>query len=221
MTSIEHYSEQFAPLLGVENLQHFFTLRIPGVPLLEDKMTMVKSLENVHAQIALRHGVDFDSIVRCEQTHGDRSVIVETSQSGMIPDVDGLITRQPGLPIGIHVADCCPVFIYERKTPSIALVHSGKRGTLSNITGKTIRMMLDEFSVEPADLRVLLGPCIRKGNYEMDIPGMIREQCEQIGPVKLYDTGLETASDLSRYYSYRMEKGKTGRLFAVMMLKRI
>ncbi len=210
--------EQFAPLNQIQGLKHFFTLRIPGIPLSEEKSKVISDLENAHAQIALELGIDFDSIVRCEQTHGDMSVIVETLQTSVIPEADALITRSRGLPIGIHVADCCPVFIYDRQTPSIALVHSGKRGTILDIAGKTIRKMLDEFQTSPAQMTILLGPCIHKEHYEMDIPAEIMRQARSYGITDIHDSGRDTAADLGRYYSYRIEKGKTGRHLGVMML---
>ncbi|MDL5047228.1 polyphenol oxidase family protein [Oscillatoria amoena NRMC-F 0135] len=219
MKTLHELYEQFAPLNAVSGLAHFFTLRIPGVPVSGDKAQAVAALEDIHAQIARIHGIDFASIVRCEQTHGDMSVIVESLQARPIPEADALVTRAKGLPIGIHVADCCPVFIHDSRTPSIGLVHSGKRGTLLDITGKTVDKMFSEFGCAPDDLTVVLGPCIRKENYEMDIPAEITKQLRARGVSSIHDCRQDTAADIRRYYSYRVEKGKTGRLFAVMMLR--
>jgi len=218
MMNYSQLSEQFTPLDQTAGLVHFFTLRIPGIAVSEDKKRVVEDLEEAHTQIALRHHIDFGSIVRCEQTHGDMSVVVESLQDSVIPDADALITRCRQLPIGIHVADCCPVFIYEQSTPSIALIHSGKRGTLLNITGKTVTKMKNEFQVPSSSFTAVLGPCIRKEHYEMDIPAEIKRQLYECGVERVYDCQMDTAGDLSRYYSYRMEKGKTGRLFGVMMI---
>jgi copper oxidase (laccase) domain-containing protein len=47
---------------------------------------------------------------------------------------------------------------------------------------------------------------------------MIRADAERAGvPAdRIRDDGICTASDLGRFYSYRMEKGRTGRMLALL-----
>jgi len=63
-----------------------------------------------------------------------------------------------------------------------------------------------------------LGPCIRPPYYDVDFPSEIMRQlkAEKVG--KVVDSGLCTAADLKRFYSYRAEKGQTGRHFSVFSL---
>jgi copper oxidase (laccase) domain-containing protein len=42
------------------------------------------------------------------------------------------------------------------------------------------------------------------------------EQC-RVG--RVFDSGENTGSDLNRFYSYRMEKGLTGRMLALLALR--
>ena len=65
---------------------------------------------------------------------------------------------------------------------------------------------------------VQLSPCIRPPAYEIDFAAQIRESCEEAGvPAgQIHDPGTCTSRDLDRYYSYRVEKGKTGRMLAVI-----
>jgi copper oxidase (laccase) domain-containing protein len=65
---------------------------------------------------------------------------------------------------------------------------------------------------------VQLSPCIRPPHYEIDFADQIRQQCRALGVQHIHDSGTCTACDLSRYYSYRAEKGKTGRMLAVLGL---
>jgi copper oxidase (laccase) domain-containing protein len=37
-----------------------------------------------------------------------------------------------------------------------------------------------------------------------------------VKPENLHDCGLCTSTDLQRFYSYRVEKGKTGRMLALL-----
>ena len=46
---------------------------------------------------------------------------------------------------------------------------------------------------------------------------MIRQELEEAGiaPQNIHDCGLDTAADLETFYSYRVEKGNTGRMLAL------
>src|SRR5437660_4532245 len=131
---------------------------------------------------------------------------------------DGIITNQKKIALGIHVADCCAVYIVDPKTPAVGLVHSGKKGTELAIAAKAIQQMRESFGSNPADLIVQLSPCIRPPHYEIDFAANIVEQCRAAAVEKIYDSGACTACDPARYYSYRAEKGKTGRMLALLAL---
>ena len=136
----------------------------------------------------------------------------------MIPSVDALITREKNLSLVVRVADCGPVWIHCGKTGAIGLVHSGRKGTEAEVVPATIRRMKEEFGSEPQEMLALLGPCIRPPDYDVDFASEIMRQLngEKVGTV--VDSGLCTAADLKRFYSYRTEKGQTGRHFAVLSL---
>ena len=74
--------------------------------------------------------------------------------------------------------------------------------------------MIDRFGSDPANMIVQLSPCIRPPHYEVDFAAEIVRQCRELGVKTIHDSGVCTACDLDRYYSYRAEKGKTGRMLA-------
>ena len=80
--------------------------------------------------------------------------------------------------------------------------------------------MGERFGVEPVDIIVQLSPCIRPPTYEVDFARTIREDCLAAGvpAEQVHDDGTCTSSDHDRYYSYRIEKGKTGRMLALMAI---
>ena len=98
------------------------------------------------------------------------------------------------------------------------MVHSGKKGTELSIVSKAIREMSAKFGSDPGDLIVQLSPCIRPPHYEVDFAAAIVEQCRAAGVKKVHDSGVCTACHLDLYYSYRAEKGKTGRMLALLAL---
>ncbi len=109
------------------------------------------------------------------------------------------------------------IAIVERaKTPAIGLVHSGRKGTELGVVTNGIKQMIERFGSDPASMIVQLSPCIRPPHYEVDFAAEISRQCRTLGVQHIHDSGTCTACDLRCYYSYRAEKGKTGRMLAVL-----
>jgi copper oxidase (laccase) domain-containing protein len=127
-----------------------------------------------------------------------------------------LVTQQPGIVLAIYVADCGAIWLADRKTGAIGLLHSGKKGTEGNILKNALTVMADNFGTKPEDVTVVLSPCIRLPDYDVDFAGEIGRQAEAAGVSHFNDCGLNTASDLRRFYSYRRELGKTGRMMAMI-----
>ena len=71
--------------------------------------------------------------------------------------------------------------------------------------------------MDPANLIAVISPCIRPPHYEEDIPTAIKAQLveEGVPEDQIHDSGLDTAADTKRFYSYRVEKGQTGRMLAL------
>jgi YfiH family protein len=157
--------------------------------------------------------------VHAEQPHGNKAQAVYTPLGIRVPEVDALATAVPRLPLVVRVADCGPIYFYDPVQQVIALAHSGRRGTEGNILRETVACMMETYDTHPENLIVQLGPCIRPPHYEIDFAAEIGRQAEACGIRHYHDCGQCTASHLNRYYSYRAEKGKTGRMWAVLMIE--
>lgn len=176
-------------------------------------------LEAAHLDIRGGLGLGEWPLVTAEQIHGDRIAIIDkTASSENLAGYDGFITNHRAVLLGIHVADCCAVYIVDPVTPAIGLVHSGKKGTEQEIAKKAIERMTNEFGSDPENMVVQLSPCIRPPHYEIDFAAAIIRQCQSAGVKQIHDNGACTGCDLDRYYSYRLEKGKTGRMLALLGL---
>ena len=197
------------PALQLSGLRHGFSTR-GSVPLQVDS-------EINAAYVAA--GFPMLDAVHAEQPHGNRVQVVYTPLGIRVPDVDALATSVPRMPLVVRVADCGPVYFYDPARQVIALAHSGRRGTEGNIVAATISCLRDTFDTNPENLIVQLGPCIRPPYYEVDFAAEIQRQAHACGVRHYHDCGVCTASHLDRYYSYRAEKGKTGRMWAVLMLE--
>jgi copper oxidase (laccase) domain-containing protein len=219
--------EQFPALSAIGICRHAFTQRIPGIDVSHDKAEVLKRLEAAHREIRNTIGVGDWALFTAQQIHGNKIAVIDPeSCSGSrvgcegreFRGCDGIITNQSGIVLGVYVADCCAVYIVDPKTPVISLVHSGRKGTELGIVTNAIKQMMDRFGSDPANMIVQLSPCIRPPHYEVDFAAQISHQCRASGVKTIYDTGVCTACELNRYYSYRAEKGKTGRMLALLGL---
>jgi len=85
---------------------------------------------------------------------------------------DALITRVPGIAIGVETADCVPVLLYDPVMHAVAAVHAGWRSTVKKIVQKTVNRMHEEFGTETSRLIAAIGPAICGKCYEVDEPVM-------------------------------------------------
>ena len=213
--------EQF-PALDVAGVcRHTFIKRIQGIDVSHDKSEALRRLEAAHREIRRAIGVGDWPLLTAEQIHGNKVAIVDipVGSDKHFAGCDGFITNQTGLALGIHVADCCAVYIVDPKIPAIGLVHSGRRGTELGVVTTAITQMAQRFGSNPGDLIVQLSPCIRPPHYETDFAAKIVEQCRAQGVQKIHDSGVCTACHVDLYYSYRVEKGRTGRMLALLALR--
>jgi copper oxidase (laccase) domain-containing protein len=213
-------AEQFQALGALHNVLHGFTRRVADIQLSHDKMKALAQLDCVHREIRREHGLGRAPFITAQQVHGERIGVVDqsTSEDKCFDSCDGLITNQRGICLGIYVADCCAVYLADPVRAAIGLVHSGKKGTELGVVANAITLMAEYFGSPASDLIVQLSPCIRPPHYETDFAGEIVRQCRDLGVTAVNDCGVCTACDLNRYYSYRAEKGRTGRMLAFLAL---
>ncbi|MHB8882058.1 MAG: peptidoglycan editing factor PgeF [Thermodesulfovibrionales bacterium] len=134
----------------------FFTGRDPGADLPE---------------IGRMLRLDTDHIYLPIQKHTDRVVIIDADTDPKI--ADAVVTSRKGLLIGIQVADCVPILLFDRRRKVSAAVHAGWRGTAEAILEKTLRAMGGRFRSEAQDMVMAVGPSIRGCCYEVG-PEVIR-----------------------------------------------
>jgi copper oxidase (laccase) domain-containing protein len=210
--------ERFLALDALEHVLHGFVLRVPGLDVRANREVVLKRLEEYH-ELA-RRSFGARQFRRAEQVHSNSVAAVTADSAPRSPQVDALITRDPQVLLGIYVADCCAVFLVDSRRSAIGLVHSGKKGTELDIVGAAIQKMAKEFGTVPSDLVAQLGPCIRPPFYEVDFAADIVRSLKRSGVRQIFDSGENTAADLERFYSYRMEKGQTGRMLALLGIGR-
>jgi hypothetical protein len=210
--------ETFPSLDGIGGVRHGFIGRVEGIDVKAERQIALGRLDAFHAEILANAGLADRVFVTAEQVHGADVAVVDATSSTPIPKVDGIITADARVCLGIYVADCGPVYLCDARRRVVALLHSGRRGTELGIASVAIETMMAEFGCDPADIIAQLGPCIRPPRYDVDFAAAILAQCRAAGVREVHDCGTCTGEHVHRYYSYRMERGRTGRQLAFIAL---
>ncbi|MDE2379998.1 peptidoglycan editing factor PgeF [Bradyrhizobium sp.] len=178
-------------------------------------------------------GVAPERFVSLHQIHSpDALVAEEIWPSGpQRPKGDALVTRTPGLALGVSTADCGPVLFVDPVARVIGAAHAGWKGALTGVLESTIETMerlgaaradiiaaigplirqdsyevgnefVDRFIAADADNAVFFMPSVREGHAMFDLAGFIRMRLEAAGVLMIDDLGLDTYAD-ERFFSYR------------------
>lgn len=176
------------------------------------------------------------------QIHGDALLMVK--KPGQYEGYDALMTDKKGILLSITIADCTPVLIYDSANDAIAAVHAGWKGTVKKLVRKTLGQMAEHFGTRGEDCHAYIGTCIDECSFEVDVDvadafdasfkrwdekrSKFFINLKQANREQLLDFGLPAAQvevspfstclDNERFFSYRKENGKTGRMLAVIGL---
>ncbi len=111
-----------------------------------------------------KNNILLNQTVGAKLAHSENVVWVsEKNAGGVIQDVDGLITKDLGVVLTVTVADCYPIYFFDPKQNIIGLIHSGWRGSVSNLIGHTIKTI----GGNPGNLLVGVGPGIGPCHFEI------------------------------------------------------
>ena len=213
--------EEFPGLSGL-GVVPGFVRRVPGIDVNVDRAAALGRLDAVHREARQTLGLVDRAFVTAEQVHGNRVAVLPLfGDEPPMPcaGADGMVTDRRDLCLGVYVADCSAVYLVDSRRQAIGLVHSGRKGTELGIVPQAIQAMRLSFGTRPEDLVVQLSPCIRPPWYEVDFASEIVRQCREAGVPRTFDAGTCTAAHPDLYYSYRREKGRTGRMLALLALR--
>ena len=126
-------------------------------------------------QLGVRSGKKEWPLVTLRQIHSD--LIHCVSDLPKEPLVgDGLITRVPGILIGIQTADCLPIVLVDTKQRAVGVFHAGWRGTVKRIVEKGVGEMRRWLGTLPKNVKAAIGPGIHSCCY--DVGPEVRQQFE-------------------------------------------
>jgi len=185
------------------------------------------------ARMAASLGVQSDRLLTAYQIHSPDVVVADTPwPPDARPRADAIVTRTPGLAIGVSTADCGPILLAEPVARVIGAAHAGWRGALGGVAEAAIAAM-EKLGADRGRIRTALGPMIRQNNYEvgpdliarfaaedgdsarffkpaareghaqLDLAGYIAARLSRAGIEQIEDLGLCTYADAARFFSFR------------------
>ncbi|MFP3981883.1 MAG: peptidoglycan editing factor PgeF [Desulfobacterales bacterium] len=243
----------FSNLAALPGIFHGMFTRLEGQhPGSGDNLNVGANSGNPSAAVessrrAIAGCMDDAELVFLNQVHGKDVAVIKTDRDleravKSPPTADAVITKIPEAGLAIQTADCQSVMLCDPVRGVAANIHSGWRGSISNIIGACIDTMEREFAVDPADLSGGIGPslgpcCAEFVHFRQEIPESFwkykddkdrfdfwqisRDQLRAAGvkPENVECAHVCTKCNTHLFYSYRRE-GSTGRFAAIVGLKR-
>lgn len=182
-------------------------------------------------------GLSINQLCNLHQVHGHKVNIAKTGRQ----EGDALVSNQKGLILAVSIADCYPILFYDEQNGVIGAAHAGWRGTVEKIAAATINEM-KKLGAKTEDIQVAIGQGISQQKFE--VGKEVIEQFEAAGFP--YSCWADNKIDLIKcnafvlkennipenniwtmnrctfeddFFSYRRDKGKTGRMWAVIAMK--
>jgi polyphenol oxidase len=181
-------------------------------------------------RVAEAMGVPHAHLVTVRQVHSADVIAVDAPLDDR-PRVDAMVSRTPGVLLGILTADCQPVLFHDAGAGVIGAAHAGWRGVKDGVLEATVAAM-EKLGARRRAIRAVIGPCISQSAYEVgpefragflaDDPANGRFFVDGDGDRALFDlpafglarlhaagvghaawTGHCTYRDAERFFSYR------------------
>lgn len=177
--------------------------------------------------------VQADRLVSLYQVHSADVITVEAPfpVDGR-PKADAMVTRVPGLALGIATADCGPILFADPENRVVGAAHAGWKGALTGVIGATVAAMevlgakrrsivavlgptisqasyevgpdfVARFGTEAPGMERFLGPGQRPDHRQFDLPGFILARLGEAEVGEATALNLCTYADADRFYSFR------------------
>ncbi len=179
-----------------------------------------------------------------DQVHGCEVVVIHGHErEGHVSRADASMTRIPNEVCVVMTADCLPVLLCDRAGQIVAAVHAGWRGLCNGVIEQAVVRM----GVPAETLLAYLGPAIGSKAFEVgdevrtaflmrdaaaeacfkahvpgkwwaDIYALARQRLAGVGVASVFGGGACTFSDADKYFSYRRDGARSGRMASLIWL---
>jgi len=178
-------------------------------------------------------GLPADRLATAYQVHSNRAALAEAPwPADERPQVDALVSRTPGLAVGVLTADCVPVLFADREAGVVAAAHAGWRGALDGVLETTLAAM-QKLGARADSTLAAIGPAIEQPSYEVgsefpapfldqdpanraffrkaprdghflfDLKGYVARRLDRAGLIQVERLAADTCAQPERFFSYR------------------
>ena len=197
----------------------------------DQRENVLKNLELVCKKI----GCKKESLITLNQKHSDQVIYFKNERSLKNKLTgDAMVSEVKNIGISILTADCAPVLFYDPNKKIIGCAHSGWKGALNGIIKNTVKKF-NELNSNNNDLIAVVGPCINKDNYKVqidffkkfvdqdkinenffqkindeqynfDLRSFINKELTNLNIKKIENIEMDTFSQRELFYSYRRSR---------------
>jgi YfiH family protein len=201
----------------------------------DDRVAVVEN----RARIARHLGSPEDDVQTLHQVHSADALVVEALvPRERLAKADALVTKVPGLALGVLTADCAPVLLADPQAKVVAAAHAGWRGALAGVLEATIAAM-EGIGADRKQIHAAVGPSIGAGAYEVgpefeaeflrmdeasgvffrrgaagtrprfDLPGYVNHKLSRLGLRSVEKVAHCTYENESLFFSYRRSRHRS------------
>jgi len=197
----------------------------------DQRENVLKNLELVSKKI----GCKKESLITLNQKHSEQVIYFKNERSLKNKLTgDAMVSEVKNIGISILTADCAPVLFYDPNKKIIGCAHSGWKGALNGIIKNTVKKF-NELNSNNNDLIAVVGPCINKDNYKVqidffkkfvdqdkinenffqkindeqynfDLRSFINKELTNLNIKKIENIEMDTFSQRELFYSYRRSR---------------
>ncbi|MDJ0994874.1 MAG: peptidoglycan editing factor PgeF [Dinoroseobacter sp.] len=161
-------------------------------------------------RVAKAMGVDPHALVTVHQTHS-ADVVEVTGSFTTLPEADAMVSRMPGVALGILTADCMPVLFSDSEAGVIGAAHAGWKGAQGGVLEATIEAM-EALGANRKRISAVIGPAISQRAYEVGPEFFERFVDDDPENARFFAGGVEDRMqfDLIGYGMHRLREAGVG-----------
>lgn len=126
----------------------------------------IEMVEINRARVAEEIAVPVQALVTVHQVHSPDVLAIDGPVGSPRPKADAMVTRTPGLALGVLTADCQPVLFADAEAGVVGAAHAGWKGALDGVLDATVEAM-ESLGAERGRIRAVIGPSISQRAYEV------------------------------------------------------
>jgi YfiH family protein len=178
-----HHNRLFFPILDDPHIFHGVFTRQGGVssgPWASLNVASGVGDKTEHVQKnrqRIKDALGISRLVSTKQVHGAEIYVIEESVPAdlEVEGYDALVTNIPEIGLMIQHADCQAVLLYDPVQKAVGIIHAGWRGSVADIIGTAVSVMIKTYATDPANVLAAispsLGPCCAEFiNYQKELP---------------------------------------------------